>query len=156
MGSAKPPLRTASEGSGDGEKESGVSQRAGGPFAQCVGCKFTRLSKKSADAAASSARELSHFYLEAGQRALNFADNSSCTATRFLLKIPLQGVPPIFVFQAPVRRRIPVVSRSISHSALSGELSLVLVSMSPRRSSGPPPSVGRLVATFVCIFIDLS
>lgn len=125
MGSAKAQLKMASEGIGDGEKESGVSERAGGPFAQCVGCKFTRLSKKSADAAASSARELSHFYLEAGQRARNFADNSSCTATRFLcnvilLKIPLQGVPPLFLFQAPVWghvEKVPVVSRSVSHSA---------------------------------------
>lgn len=144
VGSAKPQLKTASEGIGDAEKENGVSERAGGPLAQCVGCKFTRLSKKSADAAASSARELSHVYLEAGQRALNFADNSSCTATRFLcnVKIPLQGVPPLFLFQAPVEKdalRKFLFSRSVSHSALSVELSFVLVSMSPRRSSPPPP-----------------
>lgn len=110
-GSGWDGLKTASEGIGDGEKESGVSERAGGPFAQCVGCKFTRLSKKSADAAASCARELSHFYLEAGQRALNFADNSSCTATRFLCNVILllQGVPPLSFVSSP-REKVPVVS----------------------------------------------
>lgn len=93
------------------------------------------------------------FYLEAGQRALNFADNSSCAATRFLcnvilLKIPLQGVPALFLFQAPVWRHVPVVSRSVSHSALSVELSLVLVSMSPRRPPPTSPSRGQISGHF--------
>lgn len=56
-----------------------------------------------------------------------------------------------FCFKSPcgdTLRKVPVVSRSVSHSALSVELSLVLVSMLPRRSSAPRPLRGQISGHF--------